>query len=357
MDYHVFKKAITLKSGEVRKRWYYYWVDPVTNVQHQKICVGAKTQSEAYAYIAKLQISEDDKESKLKIKNICKDMFLPESDHVKRLSLLGKNLRPRTLQNHRIFLNQIVSVFGERNLQELTVQKVNGYLMQLSDKSGSWKNSFLETLGFVYKEAQWLTDENIIKPEFSRFSRNSKKADIFTKEELDRFFDGNNCTNYGIREYLLFLITASCGLRLGEARGLRCSQVLEKEHALVIDGFLERDGNRTNYNKKGSEEDTKLRVTIIPDETLNLLMKYIKIKNLKDDDFLRYADNYKRKRINTDYVRAVIGSGYSFWWLRTPSINSVPRRDVPYVVTDSGGIKLHLVNFLNGVVPALVISF
>ena len=71
----------------------------------------------------------------------------------------------------------------------------------------------------------------------------------------------------------------------------------------------------------------------------------------------QYADDYKRKRINTDYVRAVMGSEYSFWWLRTPRLNSAPRRDGPYVVTDNGGIELLPDNFLNGVVPALVISF
>lgn len=35
----------------------------------------------------------------------------------------------------------------------------------------------------------------------------SKKADIFTSEELRKFFDGGNWVD-GLREYLFFLVTA-----------------------------------------------------------------------------------------------------------------------------------------------------
>lgn len=140
MFYHVFKKTITLKSGEISKRWYYYWKDPITNVQHQKICEGVKTQAEAYSYISKLK--EPEQKIRPKIKDICKDMFLTESDHVKRLNMLGKNLMPRTLQNHRNFLSKIVELYGDMYIQDLTVQMVNGYLMTRTDKSGSWKIHF-----------------------------------------------------------------------------------------------------------------------------------------------------------------------------------------------------------------------
>ena len=74
---------------------------------------------------------------------------------------------------------------------------VNGYLMNLTDKSGSWKNSFLEALNHIYKEAPWHCKYPVIKPDYPRFARNSKKADIFTADELDRFFDGTNWVDDG----------------------------------------------------------------------------------------------------------------------------------------------------------------
>ena len=212
MFYHVFKKTLTLKTGKKVEKWYYWWTDPVTNQQHQKSCLNAKTQADAYAYVAKLEVP--DFKHRFTIAEICKNMFIPDSDHVKRLALMGKKLGVRTLENYRNYVQKISALFGDLFIEDLTIKMVNGYLMEVTDKSGSWKDGFLEALNYVYREAQWCSDKPIIKPDFPRFVRNSKKADIFTKEELEAFFDPANWT-YGIRDYLILLVTASCGLRIG----------------------------------------------------------------------------------------------------------------------------------------------
>ena len=222
---------------------------------------------------------------KPKIKDIAKEMFLPESDHVHRINQMGKKIAPRTITNNRHFVKLVVEQFGENYLEDLTIPMVNGYLMTIEDKSGSWKNSFIEAVNSIYKEAPWHCNYTITKPEFPRFARNSKKADIFTTEELASFFDGANWSD-GLREYLLFLVMASCVLRLGEARALRVKQFVPDKNALVIDGFCERDGHRTNYNKKGSDEDQKLRVTLVPEDTMRVLMSYIRQHHLDQDDFV-----------------------------------------------------------------------
>lgn len=210
-------------------------------------------------------------------------MFIPGSEHLKRLELLGKKLSPRTIQDYRNYINLIVKKFGNICIEDLNIPMVNGYLMNL-EKSRSWKNSYLDTINHIYKEAPWHCNYTITKPDFPRFASNSKKADIFTSEELSRFFDGANWTD-SLRDYLVFLVMASCGLRLGEARALRVKQFIPEKHALVIDGFCERNGNRTNYNKKGSNEDQKLRVTLVPDTTQRVVMNYIKANGYNSDDF------------------------------------------------------------------------
>lgn len=96
--------------------------------------------------------------------------------------------------------------------------------------TGSWKNSFLETLSYVYKEAPFHGCTDVIKPVFHRFSRDSKKADIFTTEELNRFFDYNNWSNK--RDYLVLLCMVSFGLRMGEARGLQLHQFIPEQFLL-----------------------------------------------------------------------------------------------------------------------------
>ena len=301
MFYHPFKKTVKSKAGKTAKRWYYWWKDPVTGIQHQKLIPNVSNKSEAYVFISKLP-DPTNEQRKITVNEIAKNMFLPDSEHVKRLNLLGKKLSARTLDNYRGFLKEITKAFGKYFIEDLTIPIVNGYLMNLSDKSGSWKNSFLEALNHIYKEAPWHCKYPVTKPDFPRFARNSKKADIFTSEELTKFFDGSNW-NYGVREYLIFYVMASCGLRLGEARGLRVKQFIVDSHALVIDGFCERNGNRTNYNKKGSDEDQKMRVTLVPDDTMTMVMKYVDSHYLSENDFIFQRDDGRPLR--QEYLESV----------------------------------------------------
>jgi hypothetical protein len=115
-------------------------------------------------------------------------MFIPCSDHIKRLEMLGKKISPETMMQERHDIDLIVERFGKVSIDKLQVNDVTNYLMSLTDKSGSWKNSYIETLGQIYTEVPWHCNKTILKPDFPRFARNSKKADIFTTEELNALF-------------------------------------------------------------------------------------------------------------------------------------------------------------------------
>jgi integrase len=102
----------------------------------------------------------------------------------------------------------------------LGVDVVMPYLFGL-DRSGGWKNRFLEILGEVFNEAPW-HNCRVSKPAFQRFASNYRKADIFTTEELDRLFKPENFSSYQF--YLFFLLCLSAGIRLGEVRAVRAKQ-------------------------------------------------------------------------------------------------------------------------------------
>ena len=195
MFYHPFKKTVKSKAGKTTKRWYYWWKDPITGIQHQKLIPNVSNQSEAYVYVSKLP-DPTNTQRRITVNEIAAKMFLPDSEHVQRLNQLGKKLSSRTLDNYRGFIKEITKQFGDCFIEDFTIPMVNGYLMNLTDKSGSWKNSFLEALNHIYKEAPWHCKYPVIKPDYPRFARNSKKADIFTSDELVRFFDGTNWVEY-----------------------------------------------------------------------------------------------------------------------------------------------------------------
>ena len=114
MFYHPFKKTVKSKAGKTTKRWYYWWKDPITGIQHQKLIPNVSNQSEAYVYVSKLP-DPTNTQRRITVNEIAAKMFLPDSEHVQRLNQLGKKLSSRTLDNYRGFIKEIKNTYYRRN--------------------------------------------------------------------------------------------------------------------------------------------------------------------------------------------------------------------------------------------------
>jgi integrase len=90
----------------------------------------------------------------------------------------------------------------------------------------------------------------------------SRRADIFTNEELERFF--NSKIYEDSERYLFYLCCLIAGLRPGDARGLRPKQILFDRAMLIVDGSLKRNGDRITYNREGHRDYWKLRIVPLP---------------------------------------------------------------------------------------------
>ena len=75
-------------------------------MQHQKIFPNVSNKSEAYVYVSKLPDPTNTQRS-ITVNEIAQNMFIPGSEHVRRLSQLGKKLSQRTLENYRGFIKGI----------------------------------------------------------------------------------------------------------------------------------------------------------------------------------------------------------------------------------------------------------
>ncbi|WP_022933447.1 tyrosine-type recombinase/integrase [Treponema bryantii] len=321
-NYHLFKKSIQSKGKTVHK-WYYYWNDPFTGVMRQKVCKGCKTQAEAYAFVSALPPLFAEK--KITIKDITKYMFVPGSEHVERNKKLGKKWDKATLRNKRFYLNLIDQQFGDMELKDLTIPMVTEFLINYN-RSGSWKNNFITAIRDIYDEAPFMGLPYIPKLDFPSFIRDSKKKDIFTTEELNILFDESlwiNLSNDKYRNhpqfdeghrsiYLMLLCCANFGLRISEGIGIKANQFLFDQKMFVVDGFYKNDERiRTNFNKKGSEEDRKIRVVPIPDNIHDIMKKYIQENNSGPDDyvFLRYGHPIRRWLAEKWFKQALEFSG------------------------------------------------
>jgi integrase len=284
MDYHVFRKPVKGRNGRELRRWYYYWLDS-TGKQHQKVCKGCRNRSEAENYIRTLAPPPDTAPAApgngATIAEIAENMYVPGSAHINRRTQLGKAVQTETLAECRRFIKVITGLWGDMPVRDLAVDHVMPYLFNVQ-KSGSWKNRFLEVLGEIYTEAAWYNCK-VSKPAFQRFMLNYKKADIFTTEELERLFRPENFP--GEMFYLFFLLCLSGGLRLGEVRAVRVKQIIFERKVLIVDGFCKMDGSRTLYNKKGSPDNPRFRIVYLPDLTLGKLAAWVRAEKLKEDDF------------------------------------------------------------------------
>ena len=78
----------------------------------------------------------------------------------------------------------------------------------------------------------------------------------------------------------------SFGLRIGEVRAIQLRQFIFERNALVVDGFCKSSGERTDYNKKGNDEDKKWHVSFAPASTIRQIIEYVNAHNIGIDDFV-----------------------------------------------------------------------
>lgn len=221
----------------------------------------------------------------MKIRELSQTMFVRGEDQVARLEMLGKNLSDKTLSQKRRLLDLIVGRFGEEDIESIPSAKIVKYLFSLDlSRSSSWKNHYLQVFKELYGEYVWRTGLEILVPNFPRFSNSSKKADVFSTEELNLFFNSALWENEA--EFLLFYVTVNCGLRMGEARGLKAKQFNFRKHILLVDGFIRFDGSRTNFNKSGSIREKKIRVVFLPTELERKIKSYFKRNDFSAEDYI-----------------------------------------------------------------------
>ena len=291
------------KSGSNQVIYSFSYVDSVTGKRISRQCRGCSTRQEAAVFARKVM---ENMEERFTVGAICRDMFVPGKNHLERLESFGRNLDKLTIIQKRQMLDVIVRDFGARDIRTLKTSEIEMQLLKDRRHSGSWKNNYLDTFGSIYEETTWVCPYPVSRPKFMRFARNSVPTDTLTTEELELLLRKENWTSD--REFLFFFVTASCGLRLGEARGLKVSQFLFDRKILVIDGFCKPDGERTNYNKKGSVSDRKIRVVPLADKTVKLVREYIRKQRKGSDDFLftsEHGNPMRPQHFDAEFKRVI----------------------------------------------------
>lgn len=293
--YHLFKKKIiNKKTNQVSYKWY-YWYNDLLGKQISKACKKCNTKKDAELFVASLPPIH--LVSNITIKDIAKPMYQIGSKHMERRHQFGKNTSPKTIIDARNYINLVIELFGKKKITELKNYEIQAYLLSI-DKSGSWKNRFQSIITEIYEEAIWYGIQ-VQKPEFAHFKRNTVKQTVLSTAEIKQLFVRDNFSSDMF--YLFFLTCLSAGLRLGEARALRVCQILFDKQVIVVDGFLNQDGSvRNSFNKKGSLEDPKYRVVLIPEMVAKIIKEYVILNNIHQQD---YIFTYNSKPLRQEYAQ------------------------------------------------------
>lgn len=298
MDYNIFQKKTVGKGKKTVKRWYYWFYKDGKQVQ--KVCKGCQNKAEAWAFVCALPPINREVAT---IREIARDMFLPGSNHVKRRAAFGRGVLESTLKESRTYLEKIIEKWGSYDIRDIKVSDVGNYLLGV-DRSGSWKKHYITVFYEIYDEAAW-QGLKVTLPIFPTFTRAQGKTDIFSSSELKRLFVPENFQGFAVDAetvYLLFLVSAFAGLRLGEARALRPKQFLLADKALVIDGFMRGDNVRTDFNKSGNESNRKFRIVLLPERVCGLVENYIQKRGVDAEQFLFTHEN---KPLHKEYLETI----------------------------------------------------
>ena len=194
-------RLISMKN-QGKKSWYYYKekFDASCLVLH--ICEGCESKGSAKSYVERLQ------EKRCLVKSIGAGMYAQSGPCYEKRRQFGNSVYKATLDQKKYFLNEINKDFGERPIQEIMEKEVEDLLLK-SEKSGSWKNSYLETFLDIYKEARW-NGIDVALPRFQKFKRGSRKADVLTEAEIQALFAPGIFSNKAL-ELMSWAFHAACG--------------------------------------------------------------------------------------------------------------------------------------------------
>ena len=288
--YHLFQKRQSTGT------FWYFWFFNEEGIRVQKACGhGCEDKRDAVAFLEDLLradlLKEKHKEELQNqiLSNYAGKMFLEDSQHLIRWKEKGYELKPPTVAQHRRHLvNYLLPKFGKLTLDKIHPVKVEDFLLE-QQLSNSTRNQILFTLMLVMREAK---REGIIEliPEFEPFKRRGKRQDVLSSEELDALFPFDEKELIRIWKRpddmrkeqdeialmfgTLFCLTVSAGLRSGEVRALHKEQVSFPNSGLMVDRAID-DMGEIGLLKKGTEEDPRNRVVVIPEVTTKMIERWL----------------------------------------------------------------------------------
>ena len=306
---HLFQRTIT-KNGKKIKAWYYWFYDE-NGKQVRKSCgqngKPCLLKRDAESFIANLPADETKKKTTRNFSDYCNGFYEQESLFLKKQAARGYKYQANTIYQKQLYLNKFLEVFGNTDVDKLTVGAVERWLINM-ECSNSVKNNILAVIEEIENE---LYSERIIDNpiHIKHFKRNTVEKGILTLTEIAALFPvayndlikvwrvrvterESDIYSFATAVYTIL----STGMRSSEIRALQWNQFIRPD-AILINAMIDSNDERVNRLKKWTDENKKWRVTVLPDRTVKMI-DLLRLDKSDND----YVFMYENKPLTTWFL-------------------------------------------------------
>ncbi len=290
MKYQIFLRG---RHSGGKKMWYALYRTETGECKWRS--TGKRNKDEALQEVERWEAEDRQREGGTLGQLVC-DFFVPGSCPYFAWKAEQGGIKTQTVYEHRKNLKKyILPAFGRRYPAAIAEAEVEDWLRTLS-LSGSTKNGILNTYRIVMKELKRSRKVAEV-PAFRRFARRSLRKDPLTRVEVVKLFPDTEAALAavwrleekdpdGLTFGLLFRLMLHAGMRPGEGRAVSREQLYPAYHGVLIDRQLDSE-QVVALPKKGSVEDRRERLVIVPARTMEMLLAYAEARGIEEGFLFR----------------------------------------------------------------------
>ncbi len=261
-------------------------LDPITGKRKQKVKSGFTTKQEAEEAATTL------------IHQVNKGTYLEETD--KTFSEFAnewlpiyrdsKDVKPGTIRVRLHEIGKLLPYFAQLKLKDITKKMYQDALNDLKEQgySDSTREGINRTGRMIFRKALELELIKKDPTEFAYVKKDKKTVEQLEEEEVPKYLEKEELAlfletakNNGLEhDYLVFLILAYTGIRVGELVSLKWKDVDFKNHTISITKtYYNPNNNTVEYQLVPPKTRKSRRKIVVDEDVINALKEHKKVQN------------------------------------------------------------------------------